>query len=207
MAAACNLDFVDFDAPPPSLEDFAPKIDVLNTNGPSVSTQPGRSSIYRPSPPDAISGNDCTSSSATRRRLLSSYESLGPKAQKISGGQKQRVAIARALLRNPAVLLLDEATSALDARSEKEVQEAIDKITKSSTEVSSDPQSTAADHGADQSTAGISSTGPRITITIAHRLSTVRGCDRIFVLVDGQLWAGAEGQLLTKHKGDGPSRK
>ncbi|KAF4719238.1 (ABC) transporter, partial [Perkinsus olseni] len=78
----------------------------------------------------------------------------------ISGGQKQRVAIARALLRSPQILLLDEATSALDNESEKMVQSTIDKL---------------------QKTSGLT------TISIAHRLSTVRNSDIIFVMQGGIL--------------------
>jgi ATP-binding cassette subfamily B protein/subfamily B ATP-binding cassette protein MsbA len=87
------------------------------------------------------------------------YDTLvGERGMKLSGGQKQRVAIARMLLKNPSIVILDEATSALDNISEKEVQQALDKLL----------------------------TG-RTTITIAHRLSTVKHYDRIAVIDHGTI--------------------
>jgi ATP-binding cassette subfamily B (MDR/TAP) protein 1 len=87
---------------------------------------------------------------------------VGHKGGKLSGGQKQRVAIARAILRDPPILILDEATSALDSRSEKLVQQALDKLIKQE----------------DTTVAARS----RTIIVIAHRLSTVRNADTIVVL-------------------------
>lgn len=87
---------------------------------------------------------------------------VGPKGGKLSGGQKQRVAISRAILRDPPILILDEATSALDNKSEKLVQQALDKLIK---------------HEDNTSTAR-----SRTIIVIAHRLSTVRNADTIVVL-------------------------
>ena len=86
----------------------------------------------------------------------------GPGGSQISGGQKQRIAIARALLRRPKILLLDEATSALDNESEKMVQHTIDNL----------QSSTIRD---------------LTTISVAHRLSTIRNSDTIFVLRNGEL--------------------
>lgn len=82
----------------------------------------------------------------------------GPRGSSLSGGQRQRVAIARALLRDAPILLLDEATSALDAKSEKVVQEALERL-------SSD----------------------RTTLVIAHRLATVREADNIIVMDKGRV--------------------
>lgn len=83
---------------------------------------------------------------------------VGTRGKKVSGGQKQRIAIARAVLKDPRILLLDEATSALDNESEKIVQRSLDELV-------------ARNKSAD-----------RTTVIIAHRLSTVRNADCIYVL-------------------------
>jgi ATP-binding cassette subfamily B protein len=91
--------------------------------------------------------------------LPDGYDTMvGTRGYRFSGGEKQRIAIARTLLRNPRVLILDEATSALDTETERAVQAAFDELA----------------HG-------------RTTITIAHRISTVRGADQIAVLDQGQI--------------------
>jgi len=90
---------------------------------------------------------------------LDSY--CGPGGSQMSGGQKQRIAITRALLRNPQILLLDEATSALDNESEKMVQKTIDSLQASS------------------------ESRQLTTIAVAHRLSTIKNSDVIFVLKRG----------------------
>jgi len=83
---------------------------------------------------------------------------VGERGLKLSGGEKQRVAIARTILKNPPILLLDEATSALDTHTEREIQQALEEISRN-----------------------------RTSLVIAHRLSTVVDADEILVLVDGQI--------------------
>ncbi|MFI6035038.1 ABC transporter ATP-binding protein [Streptomyces sp. NPDC051315] len=97
---------------------------------------------------------------------------VGERGARLSGGQKQRLAIARALIRDPKVLILDEATSALDTRSEALVQQALARLL----------------HG-------------RTTFVVAHRLSTVRGADRIVVMGDGRILETGTHEELLRHGG------
>jgi ATP-binding cassette subfamily B protein len=98
---------------------------------------------------------------------------VGERGVQLSGGQRQRVAIARAILRDPAVLILDEATSSLDSESEALVLQALDRLMEG-----------------------------RTSLVIAHRLSTVRGADRIFVLKDGAVVeSGTHTELMTRDDG------
>ncbi|MBD2041519.1 ABC transporter ATP-binding protein [Microcoleus sp. FACHB-672] len=102
-------------------------------------------------------------------QLPQGYETIvGERGQKLSGGQRQRLAIARAILKNPPILILDEATSAVDNETEAAIQRSLERITQN-----------------------------RTTIAIAHRLSTVRNADCIYVMEHGKLieW-GRHEQLL-----------
>jgi ATP-binding cassette subfamily B protein len=95
---------------------------------------------------------------------------VGERGLKLSGGEKQRVAIARTILKGPPILILDEATSALDSHTEKEIQDALDRIAKN-----------------------------RTTLVIAHRLSTIVHADAILVLDKGALVEmGTHADLMAK---------
>lgn len=104
--------------------------------------------------------------------LPSGYETyVGERGTKLSGGQKQRIAIARVFLKNPPILILDEATSALDNENERIIQESLEQLT----------------------------TG-RTTITIAHRLTTIKQVDRImFLTPEGIVESGSHQELLARH--------
>jgi len=95
---------------------------------------------------------------------------VGERGLKLSGGEKQRVAIARTILKAPPILLLDEATSALDSHTERDIQEALDRVARN-----------------------------RTTLVIAHRLSTIVGADEILVLDRGTIVErGTHSELLAR---------
>lgn len=95
---------------------------------------------------------------------------VGMDKKMLSGGEKQRISIARAILKDPAILILDEATAAMDTKTERRIQEALAMITKN-----------------------------RTTITIAHRLSTLRDADSLIVIEDGKVVEeGTHESLLAK---------
>ncbi|RFC61934.1 ABC transporter ATP-binding protein/permease [Fulvimarina endophytica] len=104
--------------------------------------------------------------------LPGGYQSMvGERGLKLSGGEKQRVAVARTILKAPPILVLDEATSALDTHTEKDIQSALDLVSKN-----------------------------RTTLTIAHRLSTVIAADEIIVLKAGEIVErGRHGDLLAQN--------
>jgi len=120
------------------------------------------------------------------------YETeVGERGVQLSGGQRQRIAIARALIRKPKILLLDEATSALDAESEAQVQEAIDAMLRRDRDTLEDQPP---DHGAHAMAAHMT------VMVVAHRLSTVRNADVIFVIKDGQVSeSGRHDELMQRN--------
>ena len=107
------------------------------------------------------------------RRSPKGYETeVGERGLKLSGGEKQRVAIARTILKGPPILLLDEATSALDSHTERDIQDALDRVARN-----------------------------RTTLVIAHRLSTIVGADKILVLDKGVIVERGTHQELLAHGG------
>nr|WP_246841368.1 ABC transporter ATP-binding protein [Chroococcidiopsis sp. TS-821] len=106
-------------------------------------------------------------------QLPQDYDTIvGERGQKLSGGQRQRIAIARAVLKNPPILILDEATSAVDNETEAAIQRSLEKITVN-----------------------------RTTIAIAHRLSTVRNADCIYVMEYGKLVEKGTHEQLVAQQG------
>ncbi len=97
---------------------------------------------------------------------------IGERGVKLSGGQKQRLAIARMFLRNPKILILDEATSALDNETERQIQKAMQKLSEN-----------------------------RTTITVAHRLATIRNSNRILVLEHGNITEEGTHEFLMERRG------
>ena len=101
------------------------------------------------------------------------YDSpLGEHGSGLSGGERQRISIARALLCDPAILILDEATSSVDTESEQQIQEALTRLCKD-----------------------------RTTIAIAHRLTTLRGADCIYVINNGRLAEYGDHEALMVQEG------
>lgn len=106
-------------------------------------------------------------------KLPNAYNTkVGERGHTLSGGERQRVAIARALLHNPRILILDEATASLDTETEKQIQDALQKLI-----------------------------ADRTTLAIAHRLSTLRNATRILVLDKGELAEIGSHEELMRKKG------
>ena len=106
-------------------------------------------------------------------RLPDGYDTLiGAGGRQLSGGERQRLSIARAILADPQILVLDEATASVDTETERAIQDSLDQLIKG-----------------------------RTTISIAHRLSTLRGADRLIVLDNGKLAESGTHAELVKQQG------
>jgi ATP-binding cassette subfamily B protein len=106
-------------------------------------------------------------------RLPYGYDTpVGERGVQLSGGEKQRISIARTLLSNPSVLILDEATASVDAETEKDIQEALDRLARG-----------------------------RTTIAVAHRMSALRRVDRIYVLDGGRIAEAGTPEELAERDG------
>ena len=107
-------------------------------------------------------------------RLEHGYDSVvGERGHTLSGGERQRISIARAILNDPRILILDEATSAVDSETERNIQQALDRLIEG-----------------------------RTVFAIAHRLSTLRRANRLFVVEDGRLAEqGSHEELLDRSGG------
>ncbi|MGB3535050.1 MAG: ABC transporter ATP-binding protein [Microcoleaceae cyanobacterium] len=123
--------------------------------------------------PEIIAAAEVAEANRFIQELPQGYDTvIGERGQKLSGGQRQRIAIARAVLKNPPILILDEATSAVDNETEAAIQRSLEYITKN-----------------------------RTTIAIAHRLSTVRNADCIYVMEQGKLVEWGQHEVLLEQQG------
>jgi ATP-binding cassette subfamily B protein len=126
------------------------------------------------SPGDVIAAAQAANAHDFVCKLPNGYDTVvGERGHTLSGGERQRVSIARAILHDPRILILDEATSSVDTETEREIQQALDRLI-----------------------AG------RTVFAIAHRLSTLRRASRLFVIEDGRLVeSGTHRELLARHDG------